>query len=52
MMTMKSVFTLCNCNYNHNNNNNNLEIWGKAQHESAQRHKSNWGENLGDWNSP
>jgi len=29
-----------------------LKIWGKAQCESAQRPKSNWGKISGGWNSP
>jgi len=29
-----------------------LEIWGKAQRESARRPKSDWGRNLEGWNSP
>ena len=29
-----------------------LEIWGKAQRESARRCKSNWGKFMESWNSP
>jgi len=29
-----------------------LEIWGKAQRESARRPKSDWGRNFEGWNSP
>jgi len=29
-----------------------LEIWGKAQRESARRPKSDWGRNFEKWNSP
>jgi len=29
-----------------------LEIWGKAQRESAQRPNSDWGKNSWGWNFP